>query len=79
MASQWFIRALGMDPNDPNSYTPVGPNPPSCPGSGKICAVWAEENNVTHRPIIDDDLQQQMITALSTGSDQTRVLLRSLN
>lgn len=75
---KWYIRIYGSNPNNPNSYVLVGSTPPECPGTCKICAVLASDDDFGH-PVIDDDLQQQMITALSTCADQPRVLLRSMS
>ncbi|WP_342331910.1 hypothetical protein [Pedobacter sp. FW305-3-2-15-E-R2A2] len=72
----WYLRHLCADPNDPESYTSTGSSKPSCPGSTRICAIFAEDDG-TGRPIITPTLQSQMVTALSTGVDQPLVLLRS--
>jgi len=75
---QWYLRSYGQDPTNPNSYTLVGTNPPSCPGSGKVCAICAEDNG-TGRPIITSYITSQMVNALSSGVDQPWVLLRTMN
>ncbi|QNK61107.1 hypothetical protein H7F33_10995 [Pedobacter sp. PAMC26386] len=79
MAFTWYVRTLGADPNSPSSYTSVGTVPPSCPGTGKICAIFADESDIPNEPSLDDELKSEMVTALNTNSDQTRVLLRSAN
>ena len=75
MAFQWYLKALGANPNLPASYSPVGSTPPGCPGNLKICAIFADESGVPGQPDIDEELQQQMIIALSIPEDQPRVLL----
>ena len=78
MAFIWYLKAIGANPNLPGSYSPVGATPPSCIGNGKICAIFADESGIPGQPDIDDDLQQQMVLALSIPADQTRVLLRTI-
>ena len=74
----WYFRLFGGNPNDPCAYIFIGSNPPSCPGTGKICAIYACDDGFGC-PIITTALQTEMITALSTGADQLHVLLRSAN
>jgi len=78
MAFTWYLKSFGSDPNSPASYSSVGSTPPSCPGTTKICAIFADDNGLGD-PIIDSNLQSQMTTALNTSADQPRVLLRSTN
>ncbi len=72
----WYIRKSEADPNCPDSYVLYGSTPPPCPGICKICAICAEDDG-TGRSIIDNDLRDQMVTALQNCEDQPRVLLRS--
>lgn len=74
----WYLRKPGADPNCPDSYVLYGSAPPPCPGICKICAICTEDDGMG-RPIIDDDLKNQMVIALQTCEDQPRVLLRSAN
>jgi len=78
MALIWYWRIYGADPNDPISYVSIGPTPPRCPGSVNVCAIYAQDDGLGS-PIIDVFLQNQIETALITGNDQPRVLLRFLN
>jgi len=75
---EWALRTAGADPTDPSSYIPVGSIPPTCPGSGKICAISAELD-VNGQPIITLEIQSQMVIALSSDIDQPCVRLRSAN
>lgn len=79
MAFQWYIKAIGADPNLPSSYSPVGSVPPECPGDSKICAIYADSSTTPNQPTIDSALQGQMTTALTDLEDQPRVLLRTNN
>jgi len=76
--SQYFLRINGTDPNDPLNYTNVGSTKPGCPGSGKICSLLAEDDGTGH-PIVTQQIQDQMVLALSSGVDQPLVLLRALD
>ncbi len=76
MRFQWYWRQYGANIHDPASYNSIGVCPPNCPGTGNICAIYAEQNELTHRPIIDSLLISEMITALSTKVNQPRVNLR---
>lgn len=74
--ADWYLRTNGANPFNANSYTFVGSTAPSCPGSGNICSVLAE-NNGAGKPILTPALQAQITTAQSTNMDQPNVLLRS--
>lgn len=75
MALTWYLRTFGANANDPGSYTSVGTTPPECPGTGKICAIYADDDGFGD-PDITPALLAQMNTALSSGVDQPRVILR---
>ncbi|WP_342331909.1 hypothetical protein [Pedobacter sp. FW305-3-2-15-E-R2A2] len=74
--ANWYVRITGADPTLPASYTLVGINPPSCPGTGKICSIKADDDG-TGLPIITPALQSEIAAALSTNVDQPNALLRS--
>lgn len=74
--ADWYIRGSSLNPFDANSYTFVGSTAPSCPGTGNICAVLAD-NNGADKPILTPDLQTQIQAAQNTNQDQSNVLLRS--
>ncbi|WP_222536435.1 hypothetical protein [Pedobacter polysacchareus] len=78
MAQQWYIRVSGGDPKNPEHYTPSGPTPPACPGSGKVCAVYAEAGN-PNRPDLTQALLDEIKNALDNGVDTQNVLLRAAN
>jgi len=70
----WFQLKAGQDPTLPQSYEPQ--DTPSCSGSGKICAVNADDNG-NEQPDLTDELKNEMIQALHTGIPQPNVQLRS--
>ncbi|WP_222536434.1 hypothetical protein [Pedobacter polysacchareus] len=76
--AQWYTRVSNGNPNSLSDYVPSGGTPPACPGKGKICAIFAEDGP-NNRPIITEELQQEMITALNGCTDTQNVLLRSAN
>ncbi|MET4137985.1 hypothetical protein [Pedobacter sp. UYP1] len=52
---------------------------PVCPGNlGFICTIFAEDNGQT-KPGIDGDLYDEIWSAISMETDQTRVLLMAIN
>ncbi|WP_222536432.1 hypothetical protein [Pedobacter polysacchareus] len=80
--AQWYTRVSNGNPNTPTDYTPSGPTPPECPGTGKVCAIFAERDltiPAMDKPEITEDLQQEITTALNQGVDTENVLLRSDN
>jgi len=73
----WYIRLPFHDPLAPSSYKLNGPEKPTCIGSTQICAIYANEDGTRiGQPIITGCLKREMVTALSTGKNQTCVLLR---
>lgn len=78
MAFSWWWRNYGADPNFPSSYTIKNQSPFNCPGSGKICALYADDSGLGS-PIIDSALRAEMITALTLGINQFRVQIRGVN
>lgn len=72
--AQWysFTTTGGADLANPANYTPIGINKPSCPGSDKICAVFSSEASL----VIDCNLITEMVIAMQTKTDSTRVALR---
>jgi len=72
----WYIRSACADPTVPCNYTMVGSFQPTCPGTGKICAIKAEDDGFGC-PVITPCIFDQMVIALSTDVDQPCVLLRS--
>lgn len=75
MAYAWFRRNFGADPNRSTSYTFIGSEPPYCPGTDQICAIYAELDEMGEA-IIDANLETLMNFSISTGLNQIRVLLR---
>lgn len=78
MARKWYLRMSGFNPTVAASYVlPPSTNPPTCPGSGKICAIFAEAvDSANGAPIIDSCLLEEMIDALFDNTDTDNVLLR---
>lgn len=78
MAKTWYLRQIGADRTVPESYIQYGDTSPPCPGSGFICALFG---TITEGGIDleEEDLINQITITLSSGIDQTRVLLRSVN
>lgn len=70
----WFQLKTGADPTLSPSYDPK--TTPTCSGSGKICAVNADDNG-SGQPDLTESLKDQMILALQTGTPSTNVKLRS--
>lgn len=79
--AKWYVRTSGANPTVSGSYpTPPSPTPPSCPGSGKICAINAEaQDGQNGPPIIEEALLAEMVIALNSGADQPNVLLRNFD
>lgn len=75
---KWYMRMFGGDPINVNHYILIGSSPPACPGTGKICAIYAISNELG-QPIISSKIRLEMITALNTGITQPHVLLRSFS
>lgn len=78
MPFKWWWKNYGGDPDNPAHYSDVGSTPPSCPGSCKVCAIYAEDDGLGN-PVIDAQLQAQITAALKTCVDQPRVLLRTVD
>lgn len=78
MGCYWytFIAIGGADPLDPNNYGSPTSIKPSCPGSIKICAIFACDDGFG-RPIITQIIIIDIVRALQFGTDQTTVALRS--
>jgi len=70
----WFQLEANGNPTQPTSYNPIAS--PSCSGSGKICAVQASDDGSGH-PELTEDLKNEMIVALQSGSPSANVALRS--
>ena len=74
---QWytFTTAPGSDPLSPVNFSNPQPNKPTCPGNSSICAICADDNGFGF-PNITSQLVDEIIFALQTGTDQSRVALR---
>ncbi|QEC51501.1 hypothetical protein EDD80_1023 [Anseongella ginsenosidimutans] len=64
--TQWFTYTSGPI-DEPASYSPAGSSAPSCPGATNICAIRAA--TFDNKPVITQDLEEEMQDALSTGDD----------
>lgn len=76
--AQWytFTTANGADPLVNTNYSNPQPNKPNCPGSDSVCAVLANDNTFGF-PVITQSIQNDIVNALQTGSDQSTVALRT--
>ncbi|WP_104381363.1 hypothetical protein [Sphingobacterium sp. HMA12] len=61
-------------PAEPASYSPVGSTPPSCLGNNQICTI--EAANSGGKPVINQALLSEMVTALNTRTSSTNVKLK---
>lgn len=69
------IDSYPYNTGDPNNYTLVGTNPPTCPSPKiKLCAIQAADNQT--KPIFTQALALEMATALNNSIESTNVLLR---
>lgn len=77
MATSWYSFTItsGADPLDPNNYSSISPKP-SCPGTSKICAIFATDDGFG-RPVISQAIEDEMVQNLQLGQDGTLVLLRT--
>ncbi|MFD2904869.1 hypothetical protein [Sphingobacterium anhuiense] len=67
--------ASPQDPSEPNQYTLVGSNPPSCASPKiKVCAIQASDNS--GHPIFTTNLYREIIRAQHNQLESTNVLLR---
>lgn len=49
--ADWYLLGSCLNPYDSSSYIFVGSTAPSCPGTGRICAVLADDNE-SGKPIL---------------------------
>lgn len=78
--SVYYIYTAGAtDPDNPANFTSTGSNtiPVGCTGNGTLCAVFLA-NNGTHPNQSDlDAIQEEITTAISSGTPTSHVKLRS--
>lgn len=69
------IGSAPFDAGDPNNYTLVGTNPPTCPSPKlHLCAIQANDNLT--KPILTTSLGFEIANALNNNTETTNVLLR---
>lgn len=75
---QWytFTTLPGASTSNPNNYSNPQTNPPSCPGSVKLCAILANDNGFGF-PVITSAIQSDIANAVNTGNDNGTAILRA--
>lgn len=78
MACYWFIftTVSGADPLDPLNYCCPTNTKPLCPGTCRVCAIFACDDGFGY-PVITQELIDEMVRALQWCLDQTLVVLRT--
>jgi len=78
MAKFWYTFSTtgNADPLDPANYSNPVNNAPACPGNAKICAIYADDSGFS-TPIINNQLQDDIVRALQLSADQSTVVLRT--
>lgn len=61
-------------PNNPGLPASYSLGTPSCSGNNQICSIEADDNG--GKPIITDDLRNEMLEALNTRSNTLNVSLK---